>query len=94
MGTIKGIQLSVATDLKEITNEYRAALVAFDDAAAKLKTLKSNVENKKQNAIGMAAKYSAQSKELAVDPSLNKDYDAITRLLSSPTLSSSLYKNA
>lgn len=85
--------MSIATDLKEITNEYRMALVAFEDAAAKLKQLKQNVESKRQNSVGMQAKFAAQSKELAVDPYLNKDFEMLDRMLKSPTLSTSVYKN-
>lgn len=94
MGSIKAIQLSIASDLKEVANEYRMALVAFEDQAAKLKQLKDNVESKRQNSVGMLAKYGAQSKELAVDPYTNKDYEMLDRMLKSPTLSTSIYKNS
>lgn len=92
MGSIKAIQLSIATDLKEIANEYRIALVAFEDQASKLKSLKSSVESKRQNAVGMLAKYGASSKELGVDPYTNKDYEMLNRMLTSPTLNSSIFK--
>lgn len=96
MGSITAtkIELSLATDLKEISNEYRAALIAFDEQARKLKELKGQLSSKRQNAIGMSAKFGAQAKELGIDPTSNKDYSELERLMDSPTLASPLYKSA